>query len=205
MSSISINSLPPEILSLIFYFYFLGFGSVLSSRDRRERKSLPFRLGAVCRRWREVSCTTHVLWTRVYIHPTNRPSHPTEKEHFLQFVQEWLKRSGQLPLSITFRFLLEPGHFPGEHTPHIRALVGMIKALSNRWSQMELDLDPAFLPLWGGPAVSAPELLGFPCNQVTGMRIDLAMNSVYWMQIQRKLILVLLPYLSNQSNLDGKT
>ena len=93
-----IRHLPPDVMSTIFEFclpyftddynHFLAF--------IREDFSFPLSLGAICSYWRDIAWSMPSLWSSLVarVRSNNDP-------HIIAGVaQEWLARSGQLPLSI---------------------------------------------------------------------------------------------------------
>ncbi|KAJ3516409.1 hypothetical protein NLJ89_g1155 [Agrocybe chaxingu] len=89
-----IKVLPPEIVSEIFLFCL----PVEESDPEKISKSNsePLQLGAVCTVWRRIAWSTAALWANVILHITSFVRLPTQ----VLLLQEWLSRSGQLPLSI---------------------------------------------------------------------------------------------------------
>lgn len=80
----SIESLPNEVLSLIF-----EAGYILSPLPLRQFETL---ISQVTRRWRNVACKTPLLWTRCHI--------PLDKTWYEEMTLVYLHRSGALPLNI---------------------------------------------------------------------------------------------------------
>jgi len=97
-----IHKLPPEISSHIFRFTLQTF----DCRDTRTKGNSglvvgPLRLGAVCRKWRQLAWATLHLWETIYI--AIQPSKSLSLAQSLPgLVREWLVRSGGLPLTIFF-------------------------------------------------------------------------------------------------------
>lgn len=86
--SAPILQLPPELLSEIFIIY--ASGSVWSEWIRRHRS--PLILGKVCNSWRELAWSIPKLWSSIWLELW-RNKDPA-------LVDQWLVRSGKLPLSI---------------------------------------------------------------------------------------------------------
>jgi hypothetical protein len=119
-----IHKFPPEIASRIF----IQYAPPSVSRDKKER-STPLRLGAVCRRWRQLAWATPQLWSSLVVEVKALGEHP------LQLIAEWLKRSGSLPLTIRFNH------------PSAKQVRGVYPAVTNilnkhsaRWYDMYLDI-----------------------------------------------------------------
>ncbi|CAA7269988.1 unnamed protein product [Cyclocybe aegerita] len=89
-----IKMLPPEIVSEIFLFCL----PVEESDPEKMPKSSsePLRLAAVCTVWRRIAWSTPALWADIFLHITSFVRLPTQ----VLLLQEWLSRSGQLPLFI---------------------------------------------------------------------------------------------------------
>ncbi|KAF9005018.1 hypothetical protein BDQ17DRAFT_371811 [Cyathus striatus] len=92
--SSSVSHLPVEILSEIF-----TYAAPYDARpeiDTKPQLLSPFFLGAVCKRWREIAWTTPTIWTNVSVFLSRASRYPIQVE----LLQDWLKRSGGLPLTI---------------------------------------------------------------------------------------------------------
>ena len=123
-----IRQLPPDVMSIIFEFCLLDFTKFYRSPSRSDL-CIPLTLGAVCKYWREIAWSTPSLWSSLIV-DVSRTSHPT-------IAQEWLARSGQLPLSI--RIISKPHIF---FTPvhRVAELADITNQYSTRWSHFELCL-----------------------------------------------------------------
>jgi len=99
-----IHKLPPEIGSHIFRLCLptLDYGERDYCVDRIPSEwALPLRLGAVCRRWRQLAWATPNLWETLFL--TIGPSTRYSLAELLPFLlREWIGRSGALPLTIFF-------------------------------------------------------------------------------------------------------
>jgi len=97
-----LHQMPPEVVSSIFLFYVSSVPKKIPgpppwhSPPSRQKSSGPLILGAVCQKWREIAWSTPQLWSSIslYLSPKSFSSN-------LRIAQEWLSRSGQLPLSIS--------------------------------------------------------------------------------------------------------
>ncbi|PPQ82981.1 hypothetical protein CVT25_005352, partial [Psilocybe cyanescens] len=92
-----INRLAFELISRILT---LSTGSnrvSVSPDDESYKWRAVLLLGAVCREWREITLATPHLWSTVNIWLGR-------KELWSNIANEWLQRSGALPLSITFTY-----------------------------------------------------------------------------------------------------
>jgi hypothetical protein len=94
----------------------------------KEDISIPLSLGAICSYWREIAWSTPSLWSSLVVRVPSKNDSRTATG----IAQEWLARSGQLPLSI--RILVNTfGIIPS-------ALVDIINQYSTRWSDLDLYL-----------------------------------------------------------------
>ncbi|TDL21642.1 hypothetical protein BD410DRAFT_828895 [Rickenella mellea] len=89
-----INKLPVELLVEIFLWCNPIGTFPLPSRDRA-----PILLGRVCRLWRSVSLNTPQLWAHTTIEDIRPHNLPIIRN--APVLDEWLRRSGNCPLSIT--------------------------------------------------------------------------------------------------------
>ena len=91
-----IRKLPLDVMSTIFEFCLPGFTDHQLLPYTEEDLSIPLSLGAICSYWRDIAWSTPSLWSSLVIRvPSKHKSHITTG-----IAQEWLARSGQLPLSI---------------------------------------------------------------------------------------------------------
>ncbi|KAJ3538222.1 hypothetical protein NMY22_g5252 [Coprinellus aureogranulatus] len=102
------------------------------SRHRRvDRRSAPLLLTRVCRRWREIAYATPRLWT----HLSLRYQEPTRRLSNTHFVQEWVRRSGALPISVTY----DAGSDSGLHPDHLD-LFSKLSQSFERWRSLSMSL-----------------------------------------------------------------
>jgi hypothetical protein len=98
-----IHKLPPEIGSYIFSLCLPPFDSPIWNQwaTQMSEWNMPLKLGAVCRKWRQLAWATPNLWVAP---PVNiKPSTPLSLAKSLpDLLREWLRRSGLLPLTIFF-------------------------------------------------------------------------------------------------------
>ena len=131
--SLIVRQLPPDIMSTIFEFCLPDFAKFYLPLS----KFFPLSLGAICSYWREIAWSTPCLWSSLVVY-LNQPT---------AIVQEWLARSGQLPLSI--RIL--------SRKP-TKALAEIINQYSNRWSDLDLCIPQYFYPFFRATDNHAPIL-----------------------------------------------
>jgi len=92
-----IRLLPPEIVAEIFLFCIPKFHRVDDDSPSSTRNSsMPLRLGAVCASWRRIAWSVPKLWCSVSFHLTSALKFPAQ----VVLLDQWLSRTGQLPLSI---------------------------------------------------------------------------------------------------------
>ncbi|PPQ71764.1 hypothetical protein CVT24_006526 [Panaeolus cyanescens] len=92
-----IRLLPPEIIAEIFRCClpdFLPF--CIDEFTDTKKYAVPLTLGAVCGAWRKIAWSTPSLWSEVTLRVTNPSCVPSQAT----LLDEWLTRSGQLPLNI---------------------------------------------------------------------------------------------------------
>ena len=86
-----LHKFPPEIISLIFIRY-----APPSAHREKKKRSTPLRLGAVCRKWRQLAWATPQLWSSLVVQVTD------PGEDAPRLITEWLERSASLPLTIRY-------------------------------------------------------------------------------------------------------
>ena len=113
-----IHKLPPEIGSHIFSLSLptLDNGENRFEATHRERRKWTLRLGAVCRKWRQLAWATPNLWETLFlaIGPLTRRSLAASLPGLLR---EWIGRSGALPLTIFFLHSGWRERMTWDHTP----------------------------------------------------------------------------------------
>ncbi|TFK35284.1 hypothetical protein BDQ12DRAFT_324064 [Crucibulum laeve] len=122
-----VTKLPPELLSDIFRLIFYPIYDL--SSDSHELEPSPLFLGQVCSSWRDIAWSTPRLWTSLKIVVSRHMSHDLQA----QLVEEWISRSGQLPLSI---YLSDPHNIlPKVKGP--RRLLTVLAACSDYWERID--------------------------------------------------------------------
>ncbi|KIK70918.1 hypothetical protein GYMLUDRAFT_302857 [Collybiopsis luxurians FD-317 M1] len=115
--------LPNEMLLSIF---------ALSLRDEQlyeEPSNLspaipfPWIVSAVCRRWRNIACSSPELWASINL-----------SEDYLCFLPLFIERSGQQPIDVTLRFTVRP------EDPVVTKLLTPLSSEIYRVRSLELDL-----------------------------------------------------------------
>jgi F-box-like len=138
--SLIVRQLPPDIMSTIFEFCLPDFADIqLPPSNVFSLLSL----GAICSHWREIAWSTPCLWSSLVV---------CQNQH-TAIVQEWLARSGQLPLTIR---ILSPRKPIKYH--QFLALAKIINKYSNRWSDLDLCIPRCFYQFFRAADDHAPIL-----------------------------------------------
>ena len=118
--------LPPDVTSTIFEFCLSDFTyhQLLPS----EKLLTPLSLGAICSYWRDIAWSTPTLWSSLVVRDQNR----YEPHIVTGIAQEWLARSGRLPLSIRISSTF--------YNKSVSTLIDIINQYSNRWFDLHLNL-----------------------------------------------------------------
>ncbi|KAJ7462095.1 hypothetical protein FB451DRAFT_478940 [Mycena latifolia] len=145
--------------------------------ERREalKTCLPIIFLGVCRAWRDIALTTPRLWTTLcfqcsfYETPDEIPCGPSEIE---AFIDRWLSRAGQLPLTSLSDGQIRLSHYPrcgrtclyaGAHTTHPLSLLRHLELGMLERDICKLGLDSAELPLLKSAALGCNRS---PSNQI---------------------------------------
>lgn len=158
-----IHKLPPEISSYIFRVCLpiLEFRTI-HSEPVRKLLLRTLKLGAVCRKWRQLAWATPNLWAILFLNIG--PSTPLLKS-LPGLIEEWLGRSGVLPLTIFFH---QHDIYSERSETYEFALKRIIEAMnlhSDRWRNLYLDV-----------AVDIPERFSGSMHPNQLFRLDLAIN-----------------------------
>ncbi|KAF8957760.1 hypothetical protein BDZ97DRAFT_83541 [Flammula alnicola] len=134
-----IDRLPLEIASHIFT---LSIPTIDGHPITYEKSMLcaPLTLGAVCGKWRQIAWSTPHLWTKIDINllPGKFPQRG-------QLAQEWLSRSGHLPLSLHLYFYDFPNTMKEQSEPVFYPLIELVNQYSHRWCSLDLELPYSLL------------------------------------------------------------
>ena len=126
--SLIVRKLPPDVMSIIFEFCVPYFPENHIYTYTKDDTSLPLSLGAICRYWREIAWSTPSLWSSLVVCVPRYDSHMAT-----DLAQEWLDRSGHLPLSIHIISLSYTGDA-------VLALADIVNQYSARWSELDISL-----------------------------------------------------------------
>jgi hypothetical protein len=144
-----IHTFPPEIGSYIFRLCLptLDFGQ-LSTFPRRKEVIGALRLGAVCRKWRQLAWTTPNLWEMLYLN-IGRTTTNSLAKLLPGLVEAWLGRSGVLPLAI---FFVHDYSGRSEIEFAIPRIIEVINLHSGRWRNLFLNVGADIPELFSGSA-----------------------------------------------------
>ena len=181
-----VRQLPPDVTSIIFEFCLTDFvDHHLSPYDEMDL-SIPLSLGAICSYWREIAWSTPTLWSSLVV----RVSSKHDSHVINSITQEWLARSGELPLSI---YIFTKSSRDDDQIP---ALINIINQYSSRWSSLDLFIPRHHYTCFDGtapvlnsvrftPLFSGGMLLNFPLICPRLKRVDIlnfivGVNNIQW-------------------------
>ncbi|KAJ7044851.1 hypothetical protein C8F04DRAFT_598725 [Mycena alexandri] len=128
-----IVTLPVEITTEIFHRIPLEVGYKIGFHT-----TAPVFLTAVCRSWRGIALSTPKLWSTMEIWFDNSPSTVIAKPGLVElFIDRWLGRSGECPLSLTFS--LHQTNYAADPFP-ISRLRTIVHQYAHRVRYIKLDL-----------------------------------------------------------------
>jgi len=133
--------LPAEILASIFQLSvpnFLGNSSSPDVNSWLQYLSVfpPLKLGAVCRRWREVAWSTPFLWTIIVVFLDL-----SKGSTRIALIEEWISRSKDLPLQINIS--LAP--HAEETLEGCSNMLATIAKTAHRWDFMDIHMPLEFM------------------------------------------------------------
>ena len=158
-----IRQLPPDVTATIFEFCLPDFTDHQLSPFTKEDLSIPLSLGAICSYWREIAWSTPSLWSTMVVHLKRRFRLGYNSHMSTGIAQEWLARSGQLPLSI--RIIAYPIYRP------VSALANIINRYSSRWSNLDFYMPQRYYRYFHA---TAPILksIRFQCSDYNATNLD---------------------------------
>ena len=153
-----VRQLPPDVMSVIFEFCLLDFTLHQVSPFSSYMLFTPLSLGAICSYWRDIAWSTPSLWSSLVVRD------PSEyNTHIITGIaQEWLARSGQLPLSIHILSTF--------YNKAVIALVDIINQYSTRWSELDLDIPDSYFQYFHATDNHAPILKSIRFQRSTTAR-----------------------------------
>lgn len=101
----------------------------------------PLELAAVCKYWRYIAFSEPQLWTTLDL----RGGSASNWVQPLELLEEWLQRSGQLPLTI---FLVVPLYVDYGVDNRFMSCVKTLCAYSSRWQNLMLNIPLCTIPLF---------------------------------------------------------
>ncbi|KAF8956456.1 hypothetical protein BDZ97DRAFT_187768 [Flammula alnicola] len=135
-----IHRLPPEISSDIFQLCI----------PREMAGFAPVTLSSVCQKWRQIAHATPQLWTTI-VFSDGLQYH--DELSVSRLVQEWIDRSGQLPLSIVLFVKLKDGSCYVNQD-----VIAVINQCSSRWRDLIYEGSPYSLRYLVGDSQGASQL-----------------------------------------------
>ncbi|CAA7264061.1 unnamed protein product [Cyclocybe aegerita] len=159
-----VNRLPPELVSRIFTEACYPDTRVASSRALQlfphisegvdQGNQNPLQLQMVCRTWREIALSNPRIWSTIWVNMGWGGHEP-----YRQFIQEWISRSRDLPLSlILYEIVYQYPIYDREHLARMRHLFDVINNTSSRWRELNFFLSEDLVKMLGGDTIEAPVL-----------------------------------------------
>ena len=158
------HRLPPDIISTIFEFCLRDFTDHQVSPYTEEDLSIPLSLGAICSYWRDIAWSTPTLWSSLVIRVTRKHDSLTT-----DIAEEWLARSGQLPLTIRIS--------SRKYINTVSALANIINQYSSRWFDLDLYIPDHYYKYFHATNNHAPLLKSIrfhcPSNKLKNLNFRL--------------------------------
>ena len=160
-----VRRLPPDVTSTIFEFClpFINFSDYQVLAFIGEDISFPLSLGAICTYWRDIAWSTPSLWSSLVIRVKIRH----DPRIIADLAQEWLARSGQLPLSIRI-FALN-----NNNDKRVSALAVIINQYSTRWFDLDFCIPSDCYQHFHGIDNHAPTLKSIRFDSIDGGAMSL--------------------------------
>ncbi|KAF8971940.1 hypothetical protein BDZ97DRAFT_1154471 [Flammula alnicola] len=136
-----IHRLPPEISSDIFQL-------CISREPSVDARYTQVALSSVCQKWRQIAHTTPQLWTTVFLSVSHHNALSVPR-----WAQEWIDRSGQLPLSIGLFIKAENNYY--SVNPDV---IAVINQCSSRWRDLTYEGPSSLLSYFVGESQWASQL-----------------------------------------------
>ncbi|PFH46157.1 hypothetical protein AMATHDRAFT_51251 [Amanita thiersii Skay4041] len=100
-------------------------------------RNFPLLLCTICSSWRDLTLRTPKLWSTLNVTPHRVPSKFNGKQ-FAEYLYNWLKRSGDLPLTLILNYLKDP--WKGSHREALfHATLTVYGAFAPRWQKIKID------------------------------------------------------------------
>lgn len=130
-----LSQLPIEVVSHIFTFCTPTMADACHAESYRIMSPAPLNLGAVCYAWRSIAWATPKLWSSIAVNIC--------REDLLRLVslaEEWLDRSGTLPLTISLYSRFYKDDYLKRASSHTMYFLNGIKRRSRRWQHLSLEM-----------------------------------------------------------------
>ena len=144
--SLFIRILPPEIIAKISEF---------ANADFTIIGRLP-ELLSVCSDWRKIAVETPQLWSSIKIVLPSESISQTSDLALIRlatFIDEWLTRSGQLPLHISLSYTYDDDYSDDDENPinvltleEYRPIFKILNQYSSRWHDLNISIPPILVP-----------------------------------------------------------
>jgi F-box-like len=156
-----VRQLPPDVISTVFEFCLPDFADFQRFPFNVDL-CFPLSLGAICSYWREIAWSTPCLWSSLAVYVSGPGT--------AAIAQEWLARSGQLPLSIRI-----DSEFSRSLRQALSELADVINQYSNRWSDLHFHIPRSFYQLFQATGNHAPILksIRFHCGSYAAVNFHL--------------------------------
>jgi len=103
------------------------------------------KLGAVCKKWREIAWATPELWTSLRMPDIPEGSSPSFGLQ-VELAQEWLSRTANLSLDISLETQATSRN--PKFNPHVGKLIEAINSYSGRWQCLDICIPKMYLSLF---------------------------------------------------------
>lgn len=159
---VSINNLPPEILSQIFRF--AAFNCVYQRRTRiiSHPYVIPDVLAGVCSAWRKIVAHLPSFWSHIDL---SLNKHNTEG--YYRCARSWSKRSGNAPIHVHIYPIINPTAFEESDVlgllHYLASLAKNIESLDMEFAPSAEEIGRRILACWathGRPAIARSLVLG---------------------------------------------
>ncbi|KIM46570.1 hypothetical protein M413DRAFT_441656 [Hebeloma cylindrosporum] len=157
------HRLPSEIASQIFMFY---KDSIVNSEAQKTAMPIPYtdplgsllQVATVCKTWREIMFATPDLWTTINIFAYAIPI-----SLHAELAEQWLSRSGALPLCITVYCNPYLGYNTEReiHPDELSPLFEILRRYNTQWRKLTLYIPTDFYSSFQGDLTGAPILETF--------------------------------------------
>ncbi|KAH9480092.1 hypothetical protein JR316_0006689 [Psilocybe cubensis] len=150
-----IHRLPPEISTNILEMTLSREWYTVEQQHqlKREEQGWPLVLGAVCKTWRRLAWSSPRLWTVMHLRYDVTATELLTPIR-LNIAEKWLRRSGQLPLSISIYALQENlSDFRETARAVTQSLIpfaSLINRYSHRWQWLDIQVTGAILAILTG-------------------------------------------------------